>query len=493
MNLIFDEKFWAGSQSNYMSVLDAQTAITSALSAGSFANTKDEDEDEGSRLLSIDEGVGVIEVAGGLVNSDSPWLQFLGLTGYPEIRAALIEAAENPDVKEILMDYRTGGGAVSGVDDTAKLIRHINDNIKPVTSFAETAASAGYWLASSAGAIYAGKTSMVGSIGVIATHMEYSEQLKAEGVGATVIRAGSEKARANSVEKLDAKGKEQIQQAVDATYTVFVEHVAAMRDKSYEFADKQMADGKEFIGQAALDVGLVDKIATYDEVMSDLKEKALASSDKTMQNQRKGGAVSSMIGKTSSGDNVMARKTLNEQEALAASLGVEASVESATEIQPEAAGETQPQPQPATEIQPEAAGATQPQPQPQLEAADQSAVVSLLTAQLKEKDAELLSAKVESAKIQDKLSELEASLSPMIGIVSKSINTMQIALGGSAISHEGSSASAVVAEHGRVMEAFTAKFKVGGVAAASSDATAKATTVDPRHIARVNAARFNQK
>lgn len=493
MNLIFDEKFWAGSQSNYMSVLDAQTAITSALSAGSFANTKDEDEDEdeGSRLLSIDEGVGVIEVAGGLVNSDSPWLQFFGLTGYPEIRAALIEAAENPDVKEILMDYRTGGGAVSGVDDTAKLIRHINDNIKPVTSFAETAASAGYWLASSAGAIYAGKTSMVGSIGVIATHMEYSEQLKADGVGATVIRAGSEKARANSVEKLDAKGKEQIQQAVDATYIVFVEHVAAMRDKSYEFADKQMADGKEFIGQAALDVGLVDKIATYDEVMSDLKEKALASSDKTMQNQRKGGAVSSMIGKTSSGDNVMARKTLNEQEALAASLGVEASVESATEIQPEAAGATQLES--ATKIQPEATGATQPQPQPQLEAADQSAVVSLLTAQLKEKDAELLSAKVESAKIQDKLSELEASLSPMIGIVSKSINTMQIALGGSAISHEGASASAVVAEHGRVMEAFTAKFKVGGVAATGSEATSKATTVDPRHIARVNAARFNQK
>ena len=483
MNLVFDEKFWAGSQSNYMSVLDAQTAITSALSAGSFANTKDEDEDEGSRLLSIDEGVGVIEVAGGLVNSDSPWLEFFGLTGYPEIRAALIEAAENPDVKEILMDYRTGGGAVSGVDDTAKLIRHINDNVKPVTSFAETAASAGYWLASSAGAIYAGKTSMVGSIGVIATHMEYSEQLKADGVGATVIRAGSEKARANSVEKLDAKGKEQIQQAVDATYTVFVEHVAAMRDKSYEFADKQMADGKEFIGQAALDVGLVDKIATYDEVMSDLKEKALASSDKTMQNQRKGGAVSSMIGKTSSGDNVMARKTLNEQEALAASLGVEATADQSAETEVEAAAAAADQ---SAETKVEAA-------ETKVEAADQSAVVSLLTAQLKEKDAELLSAKVESAKIQDKLSELEASLSPMIGIISKSINTMQIALGGSAISHEGASASAVVAEHGRVMEAFTAKFKVGGVAAASSDAIAKATTVDPRHIARVNAARFNQK
>lgn len=485
--IIVDERLWAGPQSNYMAVLDAQTAIMGAIAAGKSVDEEDEDED-GSYLLSVDSGVGVIEIAGSLVNSNSPWLQYFGMTGYPEIRAAMIEAAENPDVKEILLDIKSGGGAVSGVDDTAQLIRHINDNIKPVTAFAENAASAAYWLGSSAGRVVAGKTSLVGSIGVIATHMEYSEQLKADGIGVTVVRAGSEKARANSVEKLNAKGEEQISQAVHATYEVFVNHVADMRGKSYEYTDKQMADGKEFIGQAALDVGLVDAISTYDAVISDLKEKALASSNKTMQNQRKGGITSPIGAKSCSGDNIMARKTLNEQEALAASLGVDLTAETEISAQTDTDTDTD-----AVEANTETAETGTGVP---VATATQSAV-DVLAAQLKDKDSELLQSKIEVAKLQDRLADLEASSGPMREIVSKSINTMQVALGGSAASHDGMDAKLLVAEHARVAASFTASFKVGGVSASASASEAvgatKATTVDPRHIARVNAARFNHK
>lgn len=479
--IIVDERLWAGPQSNYMAVLDAQTAIMGAIAAGKSAD--EEDEDDGSYLLSVDSGVGVIEIAGSLVNSDSPWLQYFGMTGYPEIRAAMIEAAENPDVKEILLDIKSGGGAVSGVDDTAQLIRHINDNIKPVTAFAENAASAAYWLGSSAGRVVAGKTSLVGSIGVIATHMEYSEQLKADGIGVTVVRAGSEKARANSVEKLNAKGEEQISQAVHATYEVFVNHVADMRGKSYEYTDKQMADGKEFIGQAALDVGLVDAISTYDAVISDLKEKALASSNKTMQNQRKGGITSPIGAKSCSGDNIMARKTLNEQEALAASLGVDLTANADVVDLTANAGVV------------ETANPVQAVSEPVESAAVSQSAVDVLAAQLKDKDAELIQSKIDTAKLQDKLADIEATITPMREIVSKSINTMQVALGGSAASHDGMDAKLLVAEHARVAASFTASFKVGGVSASASEAVeaTKATTVDPRHIARVNAARFNHK
>lgn len=481
--IIVDERLWAGPQSNYMAVLDAQTAIMGAIAAGKSVDEEDEDEDDGSYLLSVDSGVGVIEIAGSLVNSDSPWLQFFGMTGYPEIRAAMIEAAENPEVKEILLDIRSGGGAVSGVDDAAQLIRHINDNIKPVTAFAENAASAAYWLGSSAGHVVAGKTSLVGSIGVIATHMEYSEQLKADGIGVTVVRAGSEKARANSVEKLNAKGEEQISQAVHATYEVFVNHVADMRGKSYEYTDKQMADGKEFIGQAALDVGLVDAISTYDAVISDLKEKALASSNKTMQNQRKGGITSPIGAKSCSGDNIMARKTLNEQEALAASLGVDLTANADVVDLTANVGVV------------ETANPVQAVSEPVESAAVSQSAVDVLAAQLKDKDAELIQSKIDTAKLQDKLADIEATITPMREIVSKSINTMQVALGGSAASHDGMDAKLLVAEHARVAASFTASFKVGGVSASASEAVeaTKATTVDPRHIARVNAARFNHK
>lgn len=39
--------------------------------------------------------------------------------------------------------------------------------------------------------------------------------------------------------------------------------------------DKTMADGQEFIGQAAVDVGLTDGVTTFDAVIGGLRKKSL--------------------------------------------------------------------------------------------------------------------------------------------------------------------------------------------------------------------------
>ena len=70
-----------------------------------------------------------------------------------------------------------------------KLIRLVNDKVKPVTAFTDGAMfSAAYYLGSSASEVTPAIT-RVGSIGVIATHMEQSQFLKDMGIGVTVIRA----------------------------------------------------------------------------------------------------------------------------------------------------------------------------------------------------------------------------------------------------------------------------------------------------------------
>ena len=113
------------------------------------------------------------------------------MTTYPDIRRAAIFGATDEKVSAILLDIESGGGSVNGVSDTGNLISMINDNVKPVTAFTDgLMASAAYWLGSSAGDVYSSKTSVVGSIGVISTHMEISAMLKKEGVGVTVMRAG---------------------------------------------------------------------------------------------------------------------------------------------------------------------------------------------------------------------------------------------------------------------------------------------------------------
>jgi len=248
---IQEEGLWAGTEASLASAIKAEELREQRMAAGQSWDSKD--DGEMPRLLEVEDGIGYINIKGSLNNNnDADWNDWLGMTGYPEIRDAMIAAATNADVKHVVLNISSGGGTVSGLEDTAKLIRMVNDRVKPVTAYTDSAMySAAYWLGASAGSVYASKSAGLGSIGVIATHMERADMLKEMGVGVTVVRAGKYKALANSVEKLTEEGKAQIQAGVDVAYGIFKEHVAEMRGKSVEYVESVMAQGREFYGQAA--------------------------------------------------------------------------------------------------------------------------------------------------------------------------------------------------------------------------------------------------
>ena len=468
---VMEERVWAGSEGSYDAALTAEQGLAERTASGQF----DDDEDEDSpRLLSVEDGIATVSIKGPLVNSDSPWLQYFGVTGYPEIRAAMLAAAEDPEVTQILLDIDSGGGAVSGVDDTAKLIRLVNDRVKPVTTYTDGAmCSAAYWLGSAAGEVFASKGAIVGSIGVIATHKEYSEAYKKEGVGVTVVRAGKFKALANSNEKLTEAGKAQLQKIVDASYEIFVDHVAAMRGKSYEYADKTMADGQEFIGQASVDVGLVDAVKTFDALITDLKGDSVAQSTNLMDNRNNdrfklSGSTSTEL----SGDANMAKKALTETDiaALAAGVQVTAAPEPAVEAP---ADNVAAEDSAATEVGSVEQSSQNAEAAPVAEDVKTAATVQLLTSQIQERDASLLAAGIKVAKLEEQVAEMAATSAPLVEIAALAISNMRIAMRGSAYSAEGSTPAQVLAEYKSVSEQFKKQFKVGGVAAVSGEAPAE--------------------
>ena len=474
---INEERVWAGSEASYDAALTGEQGLALRLAAGGF--DEGEEERETPRLLTVEDGLATVSIKGSLVNSDSPYLEYFGLTGYPEIRGAMLAAAEDPEVTNILLDIDSGGGSVSGVDDTAKLIRMINDRVKPVVTYTDgTMASAAYWLGSAAGEVFASKSALVGSIGVIATHKEYSEAYKKEGVGVTVVRAGKHKALANSNEKLSEAGKAQLQKVVDAAYEIFVEHVAAMRGKSYEYADKTMADGQEFIGQASADVGLVDGIRTFDSLMSDLKADSIARLEKLKDNRgvdryKLSGTTSSEL----SGDATMAKKALTEADiaALAAGVQVTASAEPEPAVE-ENAGDSAADVSAAAEVGSVEQSSQNAEPTPVAEDVKTVATVQLLTSQVQERDASLLAAGIKIAKLEEQVAEMAATSAPLVEIAAQAVSNMRIAMNGSAYSAEGLSPVAVLAEYKATAEQFKGKFKVGGVAAVSAEGDAADTS-----------------
>jgi signal peptide peptidase SppA len=464
--IVIDDIQWAGTEASLAQYIALLAKDEERMRAGLFQSMPKQDAAQPEALpylLEVQGNVGVISIKGPTTNRQSWYDEYDKRATYPAIREALVSAANHPEVTKILMDIDSGGGAVAGLADTASLVSQVN-KIKPVTAFTDgNMMSAAYWLGASAGKVYMSKVAGVGSIGVIATHMDMSGMFKEMGITPTVVRAGKYKALANGMEPLSDAGKEQIQAGLDATYGVFVQHVADSRGVDYAKADKTMAQGREFYGDAALSAGLVDGITTYDKVFSKLSVDKQQGISHNPQNIHTG--------------NAMSKATLTEQQIAALAAGATAAAANpgeATETTPanpekaETTTASEGQAAPAPAATPTAAPtATPASPAPQAD------VVSFLQAQIKEKDAQLLQANVDLKAATAKVADLEASTSGLIEIAVASTNNMRVALGGSKLDMSAQTATQILAEHKAVSEQFNKKFVAGGIAAVNATEAAK--------------------
>ena len=254
---------WAGNDSSYEIVAQAYVA---ALALQSSGNPPPQ-----SSLLALAGNVGVITVDGPLIPGEAGFMSYFGITGYGDIRNALIEAVSHPDVKSIMLSINSGGGAVDGCADCATLISKVAE-IKPVLTYADGAiGSAAYWIGSQADAVLIGPTTVAGSLGVILKHREMSKAYADAGVTNTVIRTGEYKQLANPVEPLSDTAKAELQQMSDDIYSVFLGAVAKAKSMSPALVDAKMGKGREFVGQRAVSVGLADGIATFEGALSAAK------------------------------------------------------------------------------------------------------------------------------------------------------------------------------------------------------------------------------
>jgi len=136
-------------------------------------------------------------------------------------------------------------------------------------------ASAAYWVGSAADRVYVSSgVDQVGSIGVVASHVDVSQREAALGVKTTEIVAGRYKRIASQYGPLTESGRQSIQDQVDYLYSLFVGDVAAQRGVSTDKVLADMADGRVFIGQQAIDAGLVDGIGRIENVIAEMNDRA---------------------------------------------------------------------------------------------------------------------------------------------------------------------------------------------------------------------------
>lgn len=233
----------------------------------------------------IDNGVAVIDVSGVLTKSLSFFSFLFGGSSMSEIADTFRGAMADRDVKSILLRIDSPGGTVDGTQELSNAI-HAGKNSKPIIAFSDgMMASAAYWIASAADAIFiSGDTVEVGSIGVVATHIDMSKQDEMFGEKVTEITAGKYKRIASSHAALSDDGKQYIQAQVDHIYSVFIADVARNRNISNEEA-LAMADGKIFMGENAVKAGLVDGVSTFDQIINQMSSGEMNLKNKQIQEE----------------------------------------------------------------------------------------------------------------------------------------------------------------------------------------------------------------
>jgi signal peptide peptidase SppA len=211
-------------------------------------------------------GVAVIEVSGSLVNRASGMDAQSGLTSYEQLSNEVIEAATDPAARGILLRVDSYGGEADGAFDLAALIEEAG-KIKPVWASADSLAlSAGYLIASAASQVWLTQTAQVGSVGVIAMHLDQSQADQAQGIKYTTVFAGDRKNDFNPHEPLSDDAHDVLRTDVDLLYARFVEAVARQRGVSAQAVRRSQAG--IFRGADAVAIGFADRVGTFHQALA---------------------------------------------------------------------------------------------------------------------------------------------------------------------------------------------------------------------------------
>lgn len=214
------------------------------------------------RVCTVDGSICIIRVDGVLWHRYSP--------GYIEIGNALSMALADYCVKTILLDIDSPGGQVAGVFDLADRIFEARKKKKIIAVANESAFSAAYLLASGSDRIYLPRTGQVGSIGVIAVHVDVSEYDKKVGLGYTLLKAGKQKDHFNPHKPLGSEARQSAQRHVDRLMAMMCETIGRNRNIS-PYSIKGTEAGL-FMGADAVKIGLADGVRTFGEVLVELKK-----------------------------------------------------------------------------------------------------------------------------------------------------------------------------------------------------------------------------
>ena len=211
--------------------------------------------------------IAVINIDGVIVESD-------------KIVKALDVFNKDVNIKAIILRINSPGGSVSPSQEIYEKINQLKiDKKKPiVTSVSNVAASGGYYIAIGSDLIVANPGSIVGSIGVIMSYPIAKNLLNNLGIDFNTYKSGEYKDSGSLYRYNTDNDDKYFNEVIEDLHSQFMNEVSLQRNISLNQL-KEYAQGQIFTGNQALEIGLVDRIGTFEDALNISKNLANLSGD----------------------------------------------------------------------------------------------------------------------------------------------------------------------------------------------------------------------
>lgn len=211
-----------------------------------------------------------MKIGGYDVAKKVPVIEIKGLITYNGIQSFLAETTSSKDiiellakyeqdesVKAVILDINSNGGMVVASKQLADAVSRMQ---KPVVAVVgEMAASGAYWVAAASDAIVADELSMVGSIGVLGSYLEFSGLMEEHGVEYERLVSGKYKDAGSPFKELSEEEKELLQKKINIIQKKFEDEIVEYRNLDDD-ARERVSTAEFFLGSEAIELGLVDEL-----------------------------------------------------------------------------------------------------------------------------------------------------------------------------------------------------------------------------------------
>lgn len=213
----------------------------------------------------ITEGIAIVQIHGPITIDSTNTLTFRASSS-SSILSNIEKAQKNKNIKAIILDINSPGGAVVASRELSKVIK---ESEKPVVAWIrEIGASGAYWIASSADKIVADSLSITGSIGVTASYLDLSGLLEKYDIEYQELAAGSKKELGSPFKDLTSQERLILQKKIDRIQEVFIQDVTENRDLNPQQVAK-ISTGEFYLGEEAFQLGLVDVFGGRKEALAE--------------------------------------------------------------------------------------------------------------------------------------------------------------------------------------------------------------------------------